>query len=50
MDRAARDPQVDLADRGEALEFLGELAGFENDVAHLARTFGCRRDRSVMAG
>ncbi len=32
MDGTAAHRQVHIAHRGEALEFLGEMAGFENDV------------------
>jgi len=40
MDRSALNRQVDLADSGKALEFLGQLACFKNDVAHLVSSLG----------
>jgi hypothetical protein len=48
VDGTAHHRQVDLADRGEPFEFLGELACFENDVAHLAKPPGCGGKNSVM--
>ena len=36
VDAAARDPQVHIGDRDEALELLGESAGFENAVGRQA--------------
>ncbi|MCY1225006.1 hypothetical protein D9M72_371890 [compost metagenome] len=48
VDRTALHREVDLADRGESLEFLGELACFKNDVAHLAASSVCGKKKSVM--
>src|ERR1700686_832633 len=33
VDRAALDPEVHSVDRHEACEFLGEILGFEDDLA-----------------